>query len=453
MSADTPGAEDDLRARLAEKRAALAALEAEITALEKVLPPVSPLAPAAFPDLPGVAGLRLAVGAAEVRYRGRDDVMLALLDPGSTLAGVLTRSATRAAPVDWCAERLAALASAPPGGRAILVNAGNANAFTGEHGRAAVARLAAATAGATGLDAGSVLLASTGVIGEPLPDDRIAAALAELVDGLAPAATEHFARAARAIMTTDTFPKAAGTRLRLGETEIAIAGIAKGSGMIAPDMATMLAFVFTDAAVDAAVLQALLGPAADRSFNASTVVGDTSTSDTLILAATGAAGGPPIASLEDPRTGALAAALEGVMRDLALQVVRDGEGATKLAEIVVTGAASDISARRVGLAIANSPLVKTALAGQDPNWGRIVMAIGKAGEPADRDRIAIRFGDIRVADAGWVSPDYEEAAAAAYMTRDEIVIAVDLGIGTGEARVWTSDLTKRYVAINADYRS
>ncbi|MGF1444896.1 MAG: bifunctional glutamate N-acetyltransferase/amino-acid acetyltransferase ArgJ [Pikeienuella sp.] len=455
MAAGGDGSADEearaLSNALAAKQAELAALSAEVAALEKRLGGVvSPLAPAAFPQMTEVPGLRLSADAAALRYRGRDDVMLAELAEGTVLAGTLTRSATRAAPVDWCAERLEALAQAPRGRRAILVNAGNANAFTGAAGREAVRLATSATAEALNIAPGDVLMASTGVIGEPLPAERIAASLERLVSGLSPAAWE---RAARAIMTTDTFPKGATATAEIDGVPVTVSGIAKGSGMIAPDMATMLVFVFTDAAVAQPLLQAMVSDLTEETFNAITVDSDTSTSDTLIVAATGQAPHTPILTPEDPRRHSLRAALHTVLHDLALQVVRDGEGATKLAAITVTGAASRAAARRVGLAIANSPLVKTALAGEDPNWGRIVMAVGKSGERADRDRLSIRFGDILVAEAGWVAPSYREEDGAAYMRRQELEIAVDLGIGTGAATVWTCDLTKRYVAINADYRS
>jgi glutamate N-acetyltransferase / amino-acid N-acetyltransferase len=413
---------------------------------------VSPLAPAGFPELPPVAGVRFAATAAGVRYRDRLDVMLAEIAPGASVAGLFTRSATRSAPVLWCQERLAALhaGAGGDGGFAILVNSGNANAFTGGAGRGAVATTVAATAAALGVPEGQVFVASTGVIGEPLPAERITAKLGELAAALSPDAAE---RAARAIMTTDTFPKGAVARLELGGVPVTITGFAKGSGMIAPDMATMLVFLFTDAAVEPGLLQAMVARANARTFNCITVDGDTSTSDSLYLAATGRAPMPPIAEPGDPRAQPFEAALERVMLDLAQQVVRDGEGATKFVEVRVTGAASETAARRIGLAIGNSPLVKTAIAGEDPNWGRVVMAVGKAGEEADRDRLSIRFGDILVAENGWVSPGYREADGAAYMKRAEIVIAVDLGIGTGAAAVWTCDLTHRYIEINADYRS
>ena len=403
--------------------------------------PVSPLAPAGFPDLPAIGGLRLAAAAAGVRYSGRDDVMLAVMDPGTAVAGVFTRSATRAAPVLDCQAKLGGPAEA---GAAILVNSGNANAFTGRRGDGAVAAICQAVAAAAGVPEARVFTASTGVIGEPLPHERILAVLDRLVADLAP---DGLAPAARAIMTTDTFPKGAAARVEIGGRTVSIAGIAKGSGMIAPDMATMLVYIFTDAAHDQAALQALLAAQAERTFNCITVDGDTSTSDSLMLCATGAAG---VDATGDP---AFAAALHRVMLDLAHQVVRDGEGATKFVEIRVTGAASDADARIHAMSIANSPLVKTAIAGEDPNWGRVVMAVGKSGAAADRDRLKIRFGDILVAEQGWVAPGYREEDAAAYMKRPEIVIAVDLGLGTGAATVWTCDLTHQYISINADYRS
>ena len=336
------------------------------------------------------------------------------------------------------------------GGFAILVNSGNSNAFTGGVGRAAVRTTVAACAAALGVPEDHVLVASTGVIGEPLPADRIVAAMDGLRDGLEADGAED---AARAIMTTDTFPKGATATVDLDGVPVTITGFAKGSGMIAPDMATMLVFLFTDAAVEQGLLQRIVARANERTFNCITVDGDTSTSDSLYLAATGKAAMAPLADDGDPRAAAFEAGLEGVMLDLAKQVVRDGEGATKFVEIRVAGAASDAAAKRIGLSIANSPLVKTAIAGEDPNWGRVVMAVGKAGEEADRDRLSIRFGDILVADRGWVSPDYREADGAAYMKGQELVIAVDIGIGAGAATVWTCDLTHRYIEINADYRS
>jgi len=418
----------------------------------KPKPPVSPLAPARFPALPVVDGVRFAAAEAGVRYAGRLDVMLAEVARGASLAGVFTRSATRSGPVLWCEEKLALLQErgGADGGFAFLVNSGNANAFTGSNGRAAVEATVEATATTLGVPRDHVFVASTGVIGEPLKADRIVAALGALRDGLAADGAE---RAARAIMTTDTFPKGAVARIDLDGVPVTLTGFAKGSGMIAPDMATMLVFLFTDAAVTPGLLQSMVGEACDATFNCITVDGDTSTSDTLLMAATGKAPMLPIATADDRRLPAFRAALVAVMRDLAQQVVRDGEGATKLVEVRVTGAETPADARKVGLAIANSPLVKTAIAGEDPNWGRIVMAVGKSGAAADRDRLSISFGDILVAEKGWVAPSYAEAAGAAYMKRQELVIGVDLGIGTGAATIWTCDLTKRYIEINADYRS
>ncbi len=418
----------------------------------KPKPPVSPLAPGRFPTLPPVDGVRFAAAEAGVRYSGRLDVMLAEVGPGAAIAGVFTRSATRSGPVLWCEEALARLQQhgAGDGGFAILVNSGNANAFTGSNGRAAIETSVDGVAAALGVPRDHVFVASTGVIGEPLKAERIIAALGGLRDGLAADAAE---RAARAIMTTDTFPKGAVAQARLDGVTVTLTGFAKGSGMIAPDMGTMLVFLFTDAAVAPALLQSTVAAACDETFNCITVDGDTSTSDTLLMAATGRAAMSPIATEDDPRLPAFRTALTGVMRDLAQQVVRDGEGATKFVEVRVTGAENPADARKVGLAIANSPLVKTAIAGEDPNWGRIVMAVGKSGAAADRDRLSIRFGEILVAENGWVAPSYREADGAAYMKRPELVIGVDLGIGSGSATIWTCDLTHRYIEINADYRS
>ncbi|MFV0514535.1 MAG: bifunctional glutamate N-acetyltransferase/amino-acid acetyltransferase ArgJ [Jhaorihella sp.] len=403
--------------------------------------PVSPLAPANFPDLPVIRGVRFASAAAGVRYEGRTDVMLALMDPGTTVAGVFTRSATRSAPVLDCQSKLG---GARDRGAAILVNSGNSNAFTGHHGRTSVQAVTNAVADVTGVPVERVFTASTGVIGEPLPHDRIVARLGDLNGALEPGGIE---RAARAIMTTDTFAKGAAARIEIGGKPVSIAGIAKGSGMIAPDMATMLVYIFTDAAYDQATLQTLLASLTDRTFNCITVDSDTSTSDSLMLCATGAA------EVDATDDAGFADALHGVMLDLAHQVVRDGEGATKFVEVRITGAASDADARTHGMSIANSPLVKTAIAGEDPNWGRIVMAIGKSGAAADRDLLSIRFGDILVAEHGWVSPGYREDAAAAYMKGQDLTIAADLGLGDGKATVWTCDLTHGYIQINADYRS
>lgn len=402
---------------------------------------VSPLAPAAFPDLPAIDGVRFATVEAGVRYQGRTDVMLAVLDPGTSVAGVFTRSATRAAPVLDCQEKIGGASDGPA---AILVNSGNANAFTGHYGQTSVAEVTQAVSKATGVAVERVFTSSTGVIGEPLPHDRIVSQLEALKTGLSRHAIED---AARAIMTTDTFPKGASAQVQIDGKTVSIAGIAKGSGMIAPDMATMLVYIFTDAQVEQSALQSMLGAQTDRTFNCITVDSDTSTSDTLLLCATGASG------VDATGNAAFAQALETVMLDLAQQVVRDGEGATKFVEIRVTGAASDADAKVHGLAIANSPLVKTAIAGEDPNWGRVVMAIGKSGAAADRDLLSISFGDILVAEKGWVSPDYREEDAAAYMKGQDLVIAVDLGLGEGASTVWTCDLTHGYIEINADYRS
>ncbi len=412
--------------------------------------PVSPLAPAAFPAIPHVEGVLLATGQAGVRYAGRTDVLLVDIAPGSTLAGVFTRSATRSAAVLDCQEKLSRIVAKPRHGFAVVVNSGNANTFTGQRGKDDVEVIAEAAGQAVGIPPDHVFTSSTGVIGEPLPAGRITAIMPDLVAGLKPDAFED---AARAIMTTDTFPKGAVEQVEIGGKTVTIAGIAKGSGMIAPDMATMLAYVFTDANVTRDGLQSMLAAATKTSFNAITVDSDTSTSDTVLLAATGRAHSIPIASGRSAEGKVFAAALGRVMQDLALQIVRDGEGATKLVEIRVTGAKSARDADKVARSIANSPLVKTAVAGEDPNWGRIVMAVGKSGAAADRDLLTIRFGEILVAEKGWVAESYREADGAAYMRGRELTISVDLGLGQGTARVWTCDLTARYVEINADYRS
>jgi glutamate N-acetyltransferase/amino-acid N-acetyltransferase len=409
------------------------------------MPPVSPLAPEVFPELPAIAGVRLATAAAGVRYKGREDVCLMVLEPGSVVAGVLTRSLTAAAPVEWCRRALV-----EGEGRAILVNSGNANAFTGSAGWAAVERLAGLLARRLSCRPEQIFLASTGVIGERLPDERIAAALDGLERELRP---EAWQAAARAIMTTDTFPKGATRRCEIDGVTVTLNGIAKGSGMIAPDLATMLAFLATDAAITAEPLQRALRTASERSFNCITVDGDTSTSDTILLAATGRAGNARIENAEDPRLRGFRRALEDLMVDLAQQVVRDGEGAQKFVTIRIRGAASARAARRIGLAIGNSPLVKTAIAGEDANWGRIVMAVGKAGERAERDRLVIAIGGVKVAEAGDVVPGYDEAPVARHMKGREILIEVDVGVGRGQAEVWTCDLTHGYIDINADYRS
>lgn len=406
---------------------------------------VSPLAPKSFPALPALAGVTIATAEAGIRYKGRTDVLLMLFNAGTSVAGVFTRSRCPSAPVDWCRAVL-------PGGRAraLVVNSGNANAFTGKKGRASTKLTAEFAAKAVGCTESEVFLASTGVIGEPLDAEKFRGVLDTLA---ASAAGNGWEKAARAIMTTDTFPKGASSYLDLDGTQISITGIAKGAGMIAPDMATMLSFIATDAPVAPDVLQALLSEAVQTSFNCVTVDGDTSTSDTLLAFATGAAGGKEIADATDPRAYALGAAFKQVLADLAQQVARDGEGATKFITVDVEGAESDQSARRIALSIANSPLVKTAIAGEDANWGRVVMAVGKAGEPADRDRLAIHFGAIRVAVDGERDPSYDEAQTSAYMKSQDIALRVDLNLGPGKARVWTCDLTAEYIAINADYRS
>lgn len=408
--------------------------------------PVSPLAPASFPKLPAIAGVEFAAVEAGVRYQNRKDVMLVRLAAGTTMAGVFTRSTTRSACVRDCQAKLAM--KVPSGaGAAIIVNSGNSNAFTGRVGDEAVGAVTAAVATALGLPASRVFSSSTGVIGEPLPHDRITAKVADLTAALREDAIEM---AAHAMMTTDTFPKGAAATVQGDGGVIHIAGIAKGSGMIAPDMATMLVYLFTDAKIPATTLQKMLSRNVDATFNSITVDSDTSTSDTLLFAATGQSAA---AEVKGPTAKAFETALHGVMRDLALQVVRDGEGATKLVEVRVTGATTNADAAKAAFAIANSPLVKTAIAGQDPNWGRIVAAIGKSGAEADRDRLTIRFGDILVAANGWRSPNYKEADGATYMRQPELLIHVDLGLGSGKRSVWTCDLTARYVEINADYRS
>ncbi|MCA3510746.1 MAG: bifunctional glutamate N-acetyltransferase/amino-acid acetyltransferase ArgJ [Rhodobacter sp.] len=414
----------------------------------KATTPVSPLAPAAFPDLPQIAGVEFAAAAAGVRYAGRTDVMLVRLAPGTSVAGAFTRSSTRAACIRDCQEKLAA--KVPAGsGAAIIVNSGNSNAFTGAAGQSAVRAITDAVAAALDLPASRVFSSSTGVIGEPLPFGRITGKIPDLVANLSGGG---MAGAARAIMTTDTFPKGAAATVTGEGGEIRIAGIAKGSGMIAPDMATMLVYIFTDAQIAPPLLQKMLSRQIGDTFNAITVDSDTSTSDALILAATGKSRAAEITA-RSPAAKPFEAALRSVMMDLAHQVIRDGEGATKFVEIRVTGAISPQDAHRVAMAVANSPLVKTAIAGQDPNWGRIVAAVGKSGAEADRDRLSIRFGDILVAEKGWRNPAYREEDGAAYMLLQDLVIGIDLGLGKASRTVWTCDLTHRYIDINADYRS
>ncbi len=407
---------------------------------------VSPLAPAKFPTLPPLAGVRLATGEAGVRYKHRTDVLLVTLASGTQAAGVFTKSKTSSAPVEWCRASLKS-----GGARALVVNSGNANAFTGKagmEGAEAVARSAAAT---LGCHAREVMLASTGVIGEPLPAERITKILGKLAEE---GSASAWRAAAEAIMTTDTYPKLATASAMIDGRKVTINGIAKGSGMIAPDMATMLSFVFTDANLPASVLQELLGAGVKTSFNAITVDSDTSTSDTLILFATGkGASHPAISKANDRRLTEFKRKLDEVLLDLALQVVKDGEGAQKLIRIDVSGAESDTAAHRIGMSIANSPLVKTAIAGADANWGRIVMAVGKSGEKADRDRLKIAFGNQTVAENGARAVKYDEAAATKAVSGREVHIAVDLGIGKGASRVWTCDLTHGYIDINGSYRS
>ncbi|CAN7594461.1 bifunctional glutamate N-acetyltransferase/amino-acid acetyltransferase ArgJ [Devosia sp. LjRoot16] len=407
--------------------------------------PVSPLAPKTYPELPDVAGVRFATAEAGIKYKNRTDVLLVSMDEGTVVAGVLTRSKCPSAAVDWCRQNLG-------GGkaRALLVNSGNANAFTGQKGKASVSLSADIVSKALGVAPEEIFLASTGVIGEPLDAQKFAGVTSEMATRLAPG---PWMDAAKAIMTTDTFAKVATATVEFDGVPVVISGIAKGSGMIAPDMATMLSFVFTDAPIAAGVLQGLLQPAIDTSFNAVTVDSDTSTSDTCLVFATGKAGIPAISSASDPRAEVFAEALADVLHELAIHVVRDGEGATKMVSVIVEGAESDKSAFRIAQSIANSPLVKTAIAGEDANWGRIVMAVGKAGEPADRDRLEISFGDIRVATQGERDPAYNEAATSAYMKNEEIEVRVGLGLGAGTATVYTCDLTHGYITINGDYRS
>ncbi|CAN7311499.1 bifunctional glutamate N-acetyltransferase/amino-acid acetyltransferase ArgJ [Devosia sp. LjRoot3] len=407
--------------------------------------PVSPLAPKSYPDLPAIDGVRYATAEAGIKYKNRTDVLLMAFDEGTTAAGVLTRSKCSSAAVDWCRANL-------PGGKArgLVVNSGNANAFTGAKGKESVQLTADYAAKALGCSTSEIFLASTGVIGEPLPASKFAGVLDEAATRLN---ETPWIEPAKAIMTTDTFPKLAGAVLEFDDVEVKINGIAKGSGMIAPDMATMLSFVVTDMPIAADVLQALLSEHVQKSFNSITVDSDTSTSDTLLAFATGKAKVEPITSLSDPRAAFFGEALFDVLFELAILTVRDGEGATKQVAVNVEGATSDASAFRIAKAIADSPLVKTAIAGEDANWGRVVMAVGKAGEPADRDRLAIRFGDLLVAENGERAAVYDEAATSAYMKGEELEVTVSLGLGEGSATVYTCDLTHGYITINGDYRS
>jgi glutamate N-acetyltransferase/amino-acid N-acetyltransferase len=406
---------------------------------------ISPLAPKTVPDMPEIPGVRLATAAAGIRYKDRTDVLLVVFDEGTSVAGVFTRSKCPSAPVEWCRARLKGARA-----RALVVNSGNANAFTGKNGRDACAFTAKVAAAAVGCKLSEVFLASTGVIGEPLPAQAFDGVMTKLEEE---ATANGYMDAAQAIMTTDTFPKVATARARIGGTDVTINGFAKGAGMIAPDMATMLSFIFTDAPIAAPVLQTLLREGVVDTFNAVTIDGDTSTSDTLLAFATGAAKAPRITRASDPRLVQFRKAFNAVLANLSEQVARDGEGARKLLEIVVEGAVSKASARRIAMSIANSPLVKTAIAGEDANWGRVVMAVGKAGEPADRDKLSIWFGGIRVAHKGARDFAYDEAEVSAVMKKPEIALKVALGLGKGRDRVLTCDLTKEYVAINGDYRS
>jgi len=398
--------------------------------------------------MPSIRGLRMATAAAGIKYKNRTDVLLMAFDRPADVAGVFTRSKCPSAPVDFCRANLShGLA------RGVVVNSGNANAFTGLKGKAATELTARSAAAALGCGENEIYLASTGVIGEPLDATKFSGVLDQMAKD---AKGDFWLEAARAIMTTDTYPKVAMRSAEIGGVKVIINGIAKGAGMIAPDMATMLSFVVTDADIAAPALQALLAEGVDPSFNSITVDSDTSTSDTLMLFATGAAasdGQERIETADDSRLKGFRTALNELLKDLALQVVRDGEGARKMLKITVTGAESNLAAKRIALSIANSPLVKTAVAGEDANWGRVVMAVGKSGEMADRDRLAIWFGDVRVAVNGERDSEYSEAAATAVMKEEDIALKVDIGLGTGNATVWTCDLTKEYVAINGDYRS
>ena len=409
-------------------------------------PAISPLAPKSLATLPPLAGVRLATGQAGIKYRGRTDLLMMVMAPGTQVAGIFTKSKTSSAPVYWCRKQL-------PGGvaRVLIVNSGNANAFTGKAGAQSVQEVAESAAGVVGCRAQEVFAASTGVIGEPLPHEKITKVLSDLAEA---GAAGGWRAAAEAIMTTDTFPKVATATTYIDGHRVTINGIAKGSGMIMPDMATMLAFVFTDAKLPAAVLQPLLAEGASRSFNAITVDSDTSTSDTLLLFATGkGAAHPAITKITDKRLDQFKDRLNAVLLDLALQVVKDGEGATKLIQVDVMGAQTNESAKKIALAIANSPLVKTAIAGGDANWGRVVMAVGKAGEPADRDKLKIMFGSHVVADKGERAPTYNEALASKAVAGQDVAISVDVGVGKGKARVWTCDFTEGYIRINGSYRS
>ncbi len=409
-------------------------------------PAVSPLAPKdGFPSLPELPGVRFASHQAGIRYQGRTDLLVVEMPAGTQAAGVLTTSKTRSAPVDWCAHALK-----KGKGRVLVVNAGNANAFTGSRGEGSVARTVDGACAVFGCKPHEVYVSSTGTIGEFLPDDKITDALPLVRDKFT---SGDWLGAAKAIMTTDTYPKGATRTATIGKTTVTLNGIAKGSGMIAPAMGTMLAYVFTDADIPAEILQDMLRKGADRSFNSITVDGDTSTSDTLLVFATGTAGNKLPKSVGDKALKDFRAALNSLLMDLAHQVVRDGEGATKFVEIRVSGAASNKAARQIGLTIGNSPLVKTAVAGEDANWGRVVAAVGRAGEKADRDRLCISMGGVTVAENGLAVPGYDETPVAAHMKGSDIIMEVDVGVGKGKATIWTCDLTHGYIDINGSYRS
>lgn len=407
---------------------------------------ISPLAPDSFPDFPEIAGVRLATAATGMKYQGRDDLLCIVFPDGAAVAGALTRSRTSSAPVGFCRNNLALGKSA----RALLVNAGNANAFTGKAGDRAMMSTVKTLAGKIGCELDEIYISSTGVIGEILDDEKITGHMDNIIGNLS---ANGWKAAAQAILTTDTFAKGAVRTATLNGVPVKINGFAKGSGMIAPDMATLLAYIFTDADIPRNILQELLQQAVDKSFNAITVDSDTSTSDTVLAFATGKAGTGMIKDINDPAFSQFRSAFSDLLLDLAHQVVRDGEGASKFIEITVTGAEDDRAAKVIALTIANSPLVKTAIAGGDANWGRIVMAVGKAGEAADRDRLDIIIGDQKVTEYGCAVPGYDEAACTRHLEGQEIMLAVDVGIGHGAATVWTCDLTHGYIDINADYRS
>ena len=417
-------------------------------AKKKVATKVSPLAPTTYAKLPPIGGVELGTVAAGIKYKGRTDLLVVRMAEGTQAAGVFTTSKTASAPVEWCRNNVGDNGE----GRMLVVNSGNSNAFTGKAGVATVKATAAAAAQAGNCRQKDVFIASTGVIGQPMDPEPV---IKGIDAALASASDDRWDEAARAIMTTDTYPKLATRKVRIGAAEVTINGIAKGSGMIAPDLATMLVFIFTDAAIPSKILQTLLLLGVRDSFNAITVDSDTSTSDSVLVFATGAAmkDEPPIVRAGDPRLREFRAALDDLMLDLAHQVVKDGEGATKFIRIAVTGAQSHQAARRIGMTIANSPLVKTAIAGEDANWGRIVMAVGKSGEAADRDKLTIRIGGVDVAKNGMAVPGYDETPVARHMKGSDIGIDVDVGVGKSSATVWTCDLTYDYIRINADYRS